>query len=110
MIQKDQVFVIDVVVTDLTQETMTLNVISQLTNAIAKFNAIAKICKYRGFHEGHHFISMGMNMHGALGCDMDCFIRECACLFHDKQSRGHLSFFFAFNFSSSMLVLFFSMF
>jgi hypothetical protein len=23
--------------------------------------------------------------------DMDCFIRECACLFHDRRSRGHLS-------------------
>ncbi len=63
---------------------MALNVISQLVDAIAKLNAIAKIYKYRRFHERHHFIPMAMEVHGTLGCDMDCFIRECARLFHNR--------------------------
>jgi len=60
------------------------SVISQLVGVVVELNAIAKICKYRRLHEGHHFISMAMEMHTALGHDMDHFIRECACLFHDK--------------------------
>jgi hypothetical protein len=71
-----------------------MNVISQLASVIVKPNTIAKICKYRGFHEGHHIISMAMEVHNTLRCDMDHFIRECACLFHDKGSKGHLSLFF----------------
>jgi hypothetical protein len=34
---------------------------------------------------------MAMEVHGTPGRDMDNFIRECACLFHDKRSRGNLS-------------------
>ncbi len=30
--------------------------------------------------------------------DMDRFIRECACLFHDRQLGGHLSLFFCIQF------------
>jgi hypothetical protein len=70
-----------------------LNVISRPANAVAKFNAITKIRKYRGLHERHHFILMAMEVHGALKLDMDRFIREGACLFHGRQSEGHLSFF-----------------
>jgi len=84
------------------------NVISQPIGAIAKFNTIAKIHKYKRFHERHHFIPMATEVHGALGHDMDHFIKEYARLFHDKQSRGHLSFFFTFSFSSNMLILLFS--
>jgi hypothetical protein len=51
---------------------------------------------------------MATEVHGALGHDMDHFIKECARLFHDKQSGGHLSFFFTFSFSSNMLILLFS--
>jgi len=49
-----------------------------------KFNVIAKIHKYKGIHERHHFILMAMEVHGAPECDMDHFIRECARLFHDR--------------------------
>jgi len=63
-----------------------------------KLNVIVKIRKYRGLHEGHQFIPMAMEVHGAPRCDMDCFIKECACLFHDRQSRGHLFIYFLFNF------------
>jgi hypothetical protein len=58
---------------------------------LVKLSAIVKIFKYRGLHEGHHFISMVMEVHGAPECDMDRFIKECACLFHNRRSRGHLS-------------------
>jgi hypothetical protein len=34
---------------------------------------------------------MAMEVHGALGHDMDHFIKECARLFHDKQLKDHLS-------------------
>jgi hypothetical protein len=60
------------------------NVITRLIGAIVKLSAIAKICKYRGLHERHHFISMAMEVHGTLERDMDHFIRESACLFHDR--------------------------
>jgi hypothetical protein len=48
MTREDQVFVTNVVVTNLTQETKASNVISQPTCVVAKFNAIAKTHKYRG--------------------------------------------------------------
>jgi hypothetical protein len=70
---------------------MAMNVISQPTNATIELSTIAKFCKYKGLHEGHHFIPMAMEVHGTLGCDMDCFIRECAHIFHDRQSRVHQS-------------------
>jgi hypothetical protein len=49
-----------------------------------EFNAIIKICKYRGLHEGHHFIPVAMKVHDAFGCDMYHFIRVCVCLFHNR--------------------------
>ncbi len=63
---------------------MVLSVISRPANAAADLNAIAKICKCRGFHEGHHFILMAMEVHGAPRRDMDCIIKECAQLFHNR--------------------------
>jgi hypothetical protein len=36
---------------------------------------------------------MAMEVHNAHERDMDCFIRECVHLFHNKQLRGYLSFF-----------------
>jgi hypothetical protein len=33
---------------------------------------------------------MAMEVHGASGCDMDHFIKECVRLFHDRRSIGHL--------------------
>jgi hypothetical protein len=59
--------------------------------ATTELNAIAKICKYRRLHEGHHFILMAMQVHDALKCDMDHFIRECGHLFHDRGLGGQLS-------------------
>jgi hypothetical protein len=79
-----QVFVANVVVIDPTQEVMATNVINQLTSVIVKFNAIAKIHKYKRLCEGHHFILMVMEVHCALKCDMDHFIKECVRLFHDR--------------------------
>jgi hypothetical protein len=73
------------------QETMVLNIISRLTNAIVKLNIIAKIHKYRGHHEGYHFIPMAMEVHGEPRCDINHFIRECARLIHNRRSKGHLS-------------------
>jgi hypothetical protein len=34
---------------------------------------------------------MAMEVHGAFGRDMGHFTKECARLFHNKQSGGHLS-------------------
>ncbi len=63
---------------------MASSVISQPIDAIMDLSAIVKIHKYRGFHEGHHFIPMAMEVHGAPYCNMDRFIRECVCLFHSR--------------------------
>ncbi len=90
MTHENQVFIVNVVIIDSTQEMVATSVISQLEGAAAKFNTIVKVHKYKGLHEKHHFIPMAMEMHDALGCDMDHFIRKCACLFDDKQSRDHL--------------------
>jgi hypothetical protein len=60
----------NVVVTNLMQKTVTVNVISQPIGAMVELNATAKICKYRGFHEGHHFISMAMEVHDTPRHDM----------------------------------------
>jgi hypothetical protein len=90
MIQKDQVFVANVVVTNLMWETMVSNAINWVASVITKLNAIAKIYKNKMLKEGHHFISMAMEMHDAPKRDMDCFIKECACLLHDR-SKNHLS-------------------
>jgi len=91
MTQENQVFVANVVVTDLTWETVALNVINWLACAIVKISAIVKIRKYRRLHEGHHFILMAMVVHNTPGRNMFCFIRDCACFFHDKWLEGHLS-------------------
>jgi hypothetical protein len=77
---------------------MTLNVISQLASAIVELSTIVNICKYRRFHEGHHFILMAMDVHGTPMHDMNRFIKECAHFFHDKQMRGHLSLSFCIQF------------
>jgi len=37
-------------------------------------------------------------MHDTPRCDMDHFIKECARLFHNNWSRGHLSLFFCIQF------------
>jgi hypothetical protein len=70
---------------------MASNVISQPSSVVAELNAIAKIHKYKGLHGGHHFILMAMEVHGTPKCDMDCFIKECARLFHNRRLGGHLS-------------------
>jgi hypothetical protein len=109
MIQEDQVFIVDVVVTDLMWKIVVSNVISRLVNVVTKLSAIAKICKYRGLHEGHHFILMAMEVHGTLGRDMDRFIKECVHIFSTIDDQEVIyPFLFAFKFSSSMLILFFN--
>ncbi len=71
MIREDQILVANMVVINSTHETMAMNVINQSTSAATKLNTIVKIYNYKGLHEGHHFISMAMEMHSALRCDMD---------------------------------------
>jgi hypothetical protein len=75
-----------------------MSVISRLIGVTMKFNTIVKIHKYKGLHDRHHFILMAMEVHGAPRCDMDRFIRECAYLFHDRWSKGHLSLSFCIQF------------
>jgi hypothetical protein len=75
-----------------------LSVINRPIGVATKLNAITKIRKYRRFHERHHFIPMAMEVHGTPKQDMDHFIKECAHLFHDKQSKSHLSLAFCIQF------------
>jgi hypothetical protein len=77
------------------------------SNAIVELNVIIKIHKYKRLHEGHHFIPMAMEVHGTPKCNMDCFIKECACLFHDRRSRGHLSLSFCIqSFKQHVIIIF----
>jgi hypothetical protein len=71
-------------------EMIVSSVTIQLVNVATKSSVIAKICKYKGPHKWYHFILMAMEVHSALGHDMDRFIRKCACLFHNRKSRNHL--------------------
>jgi hypothetical protein len=80
MTREDQVFIADVVIIDSTWEIMASSVINLLAGAVVELSAIFKIHKYRRLHERCHFISMAMEVHDTRGCDMDCFIRECARL------------------------------
>jgi len=68
-------------VTNPTPKVMVTNGINQPIGVVANLNAIAKICKYRRFHERHHFILIAMEVHNAPKCDMDHFIKECAHFF-----------------------------
>jgi hypothetical protein len=73
---------------------MVANVISRLAGVVAKLSTITKIYKYKRLHKGHHFIPMAMEVHSAPRHDMDRFIEEYACLFHDRRLGGHLPFSF----------------
>jgi len=84
MTHEDQVFVANVVVIDLTKETMVVSVIYKPTRATLELNAIVKICNYKGLHERHHFISMAMEVHDTHKRDMDHFIKKCVRFFHDR--------------------------
>jgi hypothetical protein len=57
-----QTFVANVMVINLTWETMAMDVINQLACAIAKLNAIVEIRKYRRFHDKHQFNLMEMEV------------------------------------------------
>jgi len=84
MTWENYVFVADVIVTNVTLKIVATNVINRLASAIAKLNTIVKIYKYKEIHEKHHFIPMSMNTHGTPRCNIDCFIRECVRLFHNR--------------------------
>jgi len=91
-----------------TWEMVASNVISQPTSVVAKLSAIINIHKYKRFHEGQHFISMAMEVHGAPMHDMDCFFKECARLFHDRQLKNHLSLsFYIRNFRQHVSIIFY---
>jgi hypothetical protein len=93
MTRRDQVFVVNVVVTNPTQKMMATSVINWPKGAVVEFDAIIKIHKYNELHEGHHFILMAMEVHNTLGHDMDHFIKECVHLFHDRWLKSHFSLF-----------------
>jgi hypothetical protein len=84
MTREDQVFVAYVMVIDSMWEMMALSAITRPIGAIVKVNAIAKIHKYRGLHERHHFVLMTMEVHDTPEHVMDHFIKEYARLFHNR--------------------------
>jgi hypothetical protein len=48
--------------------------------------------------KGTTLFLMAMEVHNAPGRDMDCFIKECVRVFHNRQSGGHLSLSFCIQF------------
>jgi hypothetical protein len=75
MTQEDKVFVANVLVIDLMREMVVWTVVSWLANAAMKFSSIVKIHKCKRLHEGHHFIPMAVEVHGAFRHDMNRFIK-----------------------------------
>jgi hypothetical protein len=73
---------------------MALNVISQLASVATKLNIITKICKYRGFHEGHHFILMAMEVH--LGVIWVISSRNVPIFFTINNQKVNYIYLFAF--------------
>jgi hypothetical protein len=51
-----------------------------------------------GFMRGTIFILMALKVHDTFKHDMDCFIGDYACFFHDRWSWGHLSLSFCIQF------------
>jgi hypothetical protein len=91
-------FIVNVVFINPTWEMVVSNVINRPVDVATELNAIAKIYKYKRFHEGHHFILMAMEVHNTSQFDMDCFIRECVHLFHNRRLEGHSSLSFCIQF------------
>jgi hypothetical protein len=106
LLHEDLVFVVNVMVIDMMQETMVSNVISRPTCVAVEFSAIVKIFKYKGFHKGHHFISMAMEVHGTLKCDMDCFKSNVSIFFTIDGQEVIYPCLFTFNFLGNELVFF----
>ncbi len=86
---------------------MALSVINRPIGVVAELSAIVKIHKYIKLQEGHHFISMAMEVHDAPRHDTDHFIRECVHLFHDRRSKGHLFLYFCIQFFKQRVSIFF---
>jgi len=76
MTRKDQVFIVNVVVTNPTWEMVVLSVISWPIGVAMELNTITKIHKFKGLQQGHHFISMAMKVHNTRGHEMDRFIKK----------------------------------
>ncbi len=85
-----------------------MSVISLPTSVVMELSAIVKICKYRRFHEGQHFIPMPMGCMVHPGVIWIVSL-ESVLVFPtiDDQKIIYLCL-FTFNFSWSMLVLFFN--
>jgi hypothetical protein len=97
-----------VVVIDSTHEMVALSVINQPIGVVVELNTIAKIHKYKRFHEGHHFILMVMEVHGAPMHDMDHFIRNVPIVSTIDDWEVIYPYLFAFSFSSNVLISLFN--
>jgi hypothetical protein len=78
-------------VTDPRWEIVASNVINQPSSVDMELSAVIKIHKYRRLHEGHHFIPLALKVDNTPMRDMDHFIREFACIFHNGRLGSHLS-------------------
>lgn len=70
-------------------------------------SVIAKISKYRGFCDKHHFILMVMEVHNIFEGDMDRLITS-VLVFFKTFNRGSFILLFLFNFSKNVLISFFN--
>jgi hypothetical protein len=106
---KGLVFVADVVATNLTQEMVVSSVISWLIGAVMKLGAIAKIRKYRMFHEGHHFIRWPWRCMAHPGMIWIVSLGSVPIFSTINKRKVICPCLLAFNFSCSMLILLFSL-
>jgi hypothetical protein len=110
MTWKDQVLVADVVVINLTWEMVASNVITRLACVVIKLNAITKIHKYRGFHEGHNLFKWPWRCTTHPSMIWIISSRNVPIFSTIDDQKIIYPYLFAFIFSSNMLVLPFNMF
>ncbi len=107
MIRKDQVFVVDGVITNMTREIVASSVISQLAGAAENLTSLLKSTNIKGLHEGHHFILMTTEVHLGLIWIVSSRSVPVFSMINDQEVIYFC--FFAFKFLDNMLVLFFNM-
>jgi hypothetical protein len=106
---EDQIFVANTVDINSIQETMVTSVISRPTSVAMELNTIVKICNYKRFREGHHFISMVMEMHSTLVCNMHLSSRNALVLWTIDDCEVICLCPFTISISGIVLIMFFSM-
>jgi hypothetical protein len=109
MTRENQVFIVDVVVTDPTWEMVASSVINQLVSVAMKLNAITKIRKYReGFMRGTTLFQWPWRCMTHLGVIWIVSLGSVPIFSTIDNRKVIYPHFFSFNFLNNVLVLLFN--